>query len=119
VTDPAAAIVRVLAPDGTTAGTGFLVTRDGLILTCTHVVEAAARGYDEVDVVFVQGDNGGRVLRARLEPGLTRPADQEDIACLRLVSADSETLAPTTLGTSTTSVGRTYRTFGFSGGEAC
>jgi len=40
--------VRILAPDGSVVGTGFVVTDEGLIATCAHVVESD----DVVGVVF-------------------------------------------------------------------
>jgi len=42
--DLTAGIVRVLAPAGATAGTGFVVTDDGLIATCAHVVQGTGPG---------------------------------------------------------------------------
>ena len=38
--DLTAGIVRILKPDGSTAGTGFVVSDEGLIATCAHVVKA-------------------------------------------------------------------------------
>ena len=37
-------IVRILTADDTTADTGFVVTDDGLIATCAHVVQGAGAG---------------------------------------------------------------------------
>ena len=37
-------IVRILGSDGNTVGTGFVVTADGLIATCAHVVRSAGAG---------------------------------------------------------------------------
>jgi hypothetical protein len=45
--DLKAGIVRIRKPDGTTAGTGFVVTDDGLIVTCARAVEAAGAGPDD------------------------------------------------------------------------
>jgi hypothetical protein len=42
--DLTASIVRILTSEGTTASTGFVITDDGLIATCAHVVEAAGAG---------------------------------------------------------------------------
>jgi len=42
--DLTAAIVRILNPGSLTVGTGFLVTDDGLVATCAHVVRAAGAG---------------------------------------------------------------------------
>jgi len=38
--DLKASIVRITRPGGGTAGTGFVVTDEGLIATCAHVVQA-------------------------------------------------------------------------------
>lgn len=38
--DLAASTVRILKPDGTTSGAGFVVSDDGLIATCSHVVQS-------------------------------------------------------------------------------
>jgi enoyl-CoA hydratase/carnithine racemase len=47
-------IVRILYPNGDTAGTGFLLTEDGLIATCAHVVEdAGAEPGDHVRLAFL------------------------------------------------------------------
>ena len=42
-------IVRILTADDTTAGTGFVVTDDGLIATCAHVVQVAGAGQGDTD----------------------------------------------------------------------
>ena len=54
-------IVRVVAADGEgTAGTGFLVGHEGLVATCTHVLESALRQDGRVELVFHEiGSAGG------------------------------------------------------------
>jgi len=38
--DLTSSLVRILHPDGSTAGTGFVVSARGLIATCSHVVQS-------------------------------------------------------------------------------
>jgi len=35
-----AGIVRIPDPSGDTVGTGFVLTSDGLLVTCVHVIES-------------------------------------------------------------------------------
>ena len=42
----AASIVRILHPNGATAGTGFVVSEAGLLATCAHVVPGVELGVD-------------------------------------------------------------------------
>lgn len=75
-----ASIVRVLGSKGDAAGTGFLVTDDGLIATCAHVVQAAGAGPgDTVRLVFhATGDES----EALMEPAWWRDPDAEEGAIL-------------------------------------
>lgn len=110
-----AGIVRILNPYGTTAGTGF-VADDGLIATCSHVVqsqESRWRGEprpDYVDLVFrATGDR----RRAMVEPEWWRVADAEDVAILRLKGPLPEGVTPLLLGSSGGTSGHPFKTFGF------
>lgn len=114
--DLTAGIVRILRPNGTTAGTGFIITDDGLIATCSHVVqseEAQRRGDprpDSVDVVFhATGDH----RQAGVEPDWWRPAEGEDVAILRLEGPLPEGVTPLLLGSCRGTSGHPFKTFGF------
>jgi hypothetical protein len=113
VSEKPSGLVRILAA-GATAGTGFLVSDDGLIATCTHVLGDA---YPDggAPVVFRFGPYGvaARAREARVEPALTRPAEAEDISFLRLLEPIPDGVEPLALGDSRASLGGTYRTFGF------
>lgn len=114
--DLTAGIVRILKPDGTTAGAGFVVHEDGLIATCSHVVqgvESQRRGDPRpagVDLVF---HATGERSHARVEPEWWRPADAEDVAILRLEGPLPAGLSPVPLGTATRSTGHPFRAFGY------
>lgn len=114
--DLRAGIVRILKPDGTTAGTGCVIGDGGLIITCSHVVqceESQLRGDpkpDYVDLVFHMTKSPGR---AKVDDGWWRPASAEDIAILRPMSALPEQVEPLALRGSDGTLGHSFRTFGF------
>jgi hypothetical protein len=59
-------IVRILDGAGDTAGTGFVLTDDGLMATCAHVIESAGAGPgDTVRLVF---HHSGDKATATIEP---------------------------------------------------
>jgi hypothetical protein len=107
------AIVRILAADGRTAGTGFLVASEGVIITCAHVV-AHAGPEGTVSLVF-RGDDAPR--QARVAPECWRPADEEDVAVLRLEGAPPEGVEPLPIGGSRRLEGRSLYTFGYPTGR--
>ena len=110
-TDLTAGIVRVLNSKGVTAGTGFVVTDDGHIATCAHVVEGAgAEPGDTLRIVFhATGEE------AKAETGLDwwRVPDAEDVAILRLAGTLPDGVKPLPLGSSAGVEGHTLTTFGF------
>ena len=86
---PARSVVRVLGPQGATAGTAFFVTdRDGpLLATCSHVLSDAGLGPGDLVELNAQPPDAppaGIALQAYVEPEPWRPGDAEDIAMLRL-----------------------------------
>ncbi|MBE9507992.1 MAG: trypsin-like peptidase domain-containing protein, partial [Chloroflexi bacterium] len=109
--DLTAGIVRIIRPDGETAGTGFLVTDDGLIATCAHVIEAA--GANPGDTVRVAFHATGEEREAQVEPAWWRAPDAEDVAILRLDGPVPEGVIPLSLGSSAGVEGHALSTFGF------
>src|SRR3954469_12190663 len=98
-----AGVVRVLKPDGSTAGTGFLVgTAARTIATCAHVVDEHV---DVVDVVFA-----GTAVRRRAR--LDRYAAAQDVAFLELDEDAPDGATPLPLGPVTTPKG-IASTFGY------
>ena len=80
-------VVRILHPDGTTAGTGFVVSADGLIATCSHVVQdvgAQQRGEPRPEAVRIVFAANGEERQAQVDPDCWLPREQGDVAFLRL-----------------------------------
>ncbi len=90
--DPADGVVLVVTPEGSAAGTGFVVA-DTLLVTCSHVVQGcSAQSRDEgrpetVEVIFhATGDTREARVRAdaTVVPEWWRGCNAEDIAFLRV-----------------------------------
>ena len=116
-----AGIVRIIGPDGSTAGTGFVASKEGLIATCSHVVQAAKAQQhgvsppESVEIVFLA--NGER-RKAKVEPAWWRGVDAEDLAILRVCDSEHQSslpegVNPLPLGSSDGIIGRIYHTIGF------
>jgi hypothetical protein len=112
-------IVRILASDNydDTAGTGFVVTSDGLIVTCAHVVKSAkAEPGDTVFLVFYKTQEKQKAI---VDEKYWRDDKAEDIAILRLKELPNgeeglpEGVKALPLGSSFHSHGHTFSTFGF------
>jgi hypothetical protein len=114
--DLTAGIVRILNSEGLTSGTGFVVSDEGLIATCSHVVQSEdsqQRGDprpDHVDVIF---HATGDCRRAIVEPGWWRAHDVEDVAILRLEGILPEDATPLPLGSSQHSKGHPFSSRGY------
>jgi S1-C subfamily serine protease len=113
-TDLASGIVRILRSDKETAGTGFVVA-DGLVVTCSHVIPAAAqpkngRAGEDVELVFRAN---GKSALAEVVAEWWRPVDGGDVAFLRLKDPLPAGISPLPLGSSQGTGSHAFQTFGF------
>jgi hypothetical protein len=113
-TDLASSIVRILRSDKETAGTGFVVA-DGLVVTCAHVIPAAAkpnevRAGEDVELVF---RFNGKSALAEVVAEWWRPAEGGDVAFLRLREPLPAGVSPLPLGSSRGTGNHAFQTFGF------
>ena len=110
-------IVRILAADGaTTSGTGFILSEKGIIVTCSHVVQAEKlqmRGYPRPERVEIVFRANGEKAAARLLLQAWRAADAEDVAFLQLEGTMPQDVEPLPLGSSDGAAGHQFQSFGF------
>ena len=91
-------IVRILTPDKSTAGTGFVIGEDGLIATCAHVVlDAEAGPGGTVSLVFPARPQ--EIRTAVVTRDYWRDDKAEDVAILRLEDSLPEGVTPLPLRT--------------------
>src|SRR5260370_217084 len=110
-----AGVVCVLDTGGKTVGTGCVVTADGLIVTCAHVIDEAETD-DFIHLIFHDPNvakDKREVRAARVEPDYLRDASAEDIAILRLEGPLPRQAVPLPLGSSFNTQGQTFLSFGF------
>ncbi len=105
------AIVRILNSSGETVGGGFVLTDDGLIATCAHVVVDTGSGPGK-NVNFIFRFSGDEAT-AMVEPDGWRDPDTEDIAILQANTPLPEGVKPLPLGQSTNTRRHHFETFGF------
>ncbi|WP_404199313.1 nSTAND1 domain-containing NTPase [Streptomyces tauricus] len=108
-----AAVMQVLAGDGTVAGAGFM-TEEATAVTCAHVVRAAGAGPgDRVELAFPQlpgtPRTHGRVLAERW-----RAPGEQDVAFLQLEKTPMQARV-LALGSAARSRGHRVYAFGFPG----
>ena len=115
--DIKAGVVRILRSDGNaTSGAGFVVSDNGLLATCSHVVQpedSQKKGEprpEKVDLIFCAT---GEQMTARVLPEFWRPADREDVAILQLDGDLPAAVKPLPLGSSAGTIDHSFQTFGF------
>jgi S1-C subfamily serine protease len=97
---PDACVVRITNAQGETQGTGFLISTDGLIATCAHVVEGT-----EPCVAFPGGEP---------RPAQVVATDQaHDVAMLQLEGELPDEAEPVRLGRSSGAYDRGFRSRGY------
>ncbi|MFJ4585215.1 nSTAND1 domain-containing NTPase [Streptomyces echinatus] len=103
------AVAQILGPDGRVAGAGFLVA-ENLLVTCAHVIRAAASGpQGPVPVAFLRV-TGADLLEGHVEQW--RESEGEDVAFVRLPETPTGTwVLP--LGSAEGCSGHKVRSFGF------
>lgn len=109
--DLVTAIVRILDAKGVTVGTGFMLSTDGLLTTCAHVVEAAG-GKPGAEVRLIFQTTGNEAV-ATVEPDGWCDSNAEDIAILRLAGSPPEGVRPVSLGSGIGTNDVPFRAFGF------
>jgi hypothetical protein len=100
-------IVRIFAPNGNTTGTGFVVSSDGLVVTCAHVIEKM--GVDPEHRVGISFSHGDQDVTAIVLSEWWNP--ERDVAFLKLDHPIHD-LEPLALGASRGCDNHTVRTFG-------
>lgn len=108
-------IVRILKQNGKTAGAGFVLTDNGLIATCSHVVQSHESQNrreptpEERTVVFATGEQ----RQAWVDLNWWRSSQAEDVAVLRIDGVLPAHVKALPLGSSDGTSGHSFETFGF------
>lgn len=103
--------VQIVTDDGRSVGVGFVVSSDGLIVTCAHViVEAGSSAGGDVTIRF---GVGGSAQRARvLSEGWCEPSS-DDLAFLRVEGDLPKSVTGLKLGSSRGARGHRFSSLGF------
>jgi hypothetical protein len=97
------------------SGTGFLVSTDGRLITCAHVINDAIAEKAEVDIIFHER-KGRKTERRRARIVAVFPNNDDDVALLQLIDGPlplrPEEIAY--LGSAEETRGHKFQTFGYS-----
>jgi len=110
-------IVRILKSNGETAGAGFVLDTDGLIATCSHVVqshESQKLGEPKPEKTTIVFRATGESREAQIELDWWRSSHRgEDVAFLHVKGDLPEGVQPLPLGSSKGTSNHPFDTFGF------
>jgi WD40 repeat protein len=106
-------VVRILGPDGLSVGTGFVITNEGLIATCAHVVLDAGAAPGKVVKLIFQSACAAGEQDALVLGEYWSDRNAQDVAILRVDGPLPANVAPLPLGTSLGLEERTFSTFGY------
>ena len=109
--DLVSGIVRIIKRDGQVVGAGFVLTEDGFIATCAHVVESANAGPGEIVRLIFQSTSDQR--QAIVTPDSWRSPNAEDVAILRLEGTLPAGVTPLPFGSSESSERYSILTYGY------
>lgn len=114
-------IALILNDQKVAVGTGFLVSEQ-LILTCAHVIEAAAGSSGSIVSLSFLLDREKVLLKAQVEKEYWRDSNKEDVAVLKLLEVlpkevSQSGVAPLLLGASNNTKNHSFETFGFPKGH--
>ncbi len=106
-------IVRILKENGETSGTGFILSEEGLIATCAHVIwnegESRPRPEKVTFVFHATGESG----QATVVADWWRSSQAEDMAILRLDGPLPQEIAALQPGSSQGTNEHPFESFGF------
>lgn len=109
LTDWQSRIARIIGTKGHAVGAAFVVTGDGWMITCAHVVIDAGRGPGDL-VAFYLGNQEGH---AEVISAQWRSLGAGDVAILRPTSPLSTQIRPLPLAPASASLGRAVTAYGF------
>lgn len=104
-------VILILDQQDQAIGTGFILTEDGFIVTCAHVIESAGGGPTVTIHVIIY--EAGEKQETHVIPDWWRDPSAEDVAILQLVGNLPDSAKPLLLGSSVSVSNHPFETIGF------